>query len=92
MNQDPPWKRALNWGAVITFLTLPMVLLVIQVWNWTHPGFLTLVEGKDPHIEYLREFMRNITILVFGLAGLRTWEQIKNGKKPTNDNHDQTYK
>ena len=77
---DPLWRTVLNWGAVVTFLTLPLMLFSIQLWNWTHPGFLTLMDPKQPRIEFLAEFHRNVTILVFGLAGLRTWEQVRNGK------------
>lgn len=82
VNQDPLWKTVLNWGAVITFLFLPLLIFSLQLWNWTHPGFFVLADPVrvERNLEYLREFMRNITILVFGLAGLRTWENIKNGK------------
>jgi hypothetical protein len=77
--KDPLWKIVLNWGAVIIFLTLPLVIFMFQLWNWIHPGFLQLGPNVEANVEYLREFLRNITILVFGLAGLRTWEHIKNG-------------
>jgi hypothetical protein len=83
--KDPTWKLVLNWGAVITFLSLPLVLFAIQFWNWTHPGFITLLDPKHPRTEFLAEFHRNVTILVFGLAGLRTWEQVKNNGKEKGD-------
>jgi hypothetical protein len=85
VNKEPLWKLVLNWGAIITFLTLPTVILSVQLIHWTHPGFFQF--PANPRIEYLREFQRNLTILVFGLAGLRTWEQIKNGKNG-NGKHD----
>jgi len=64
---DPLWKVILNWGSVLTFFALPILFLAGAL----HPE----------RLEYLREYMRNITILVFGLAGLKTWEQIKKGNE-----------
>lgn len=72
----------MNWGAVVTFLTLPLVLFAFQMYHWTHPGWLSVPKLEQEHIGYLREFMRNITFLVFGLAGLRTWEQVKANGNP----------
>jgi len=86
MNRDPLWKVVLNWGTVVTFLTLPLVLASIQIYINTHPGTWTWVdpdltaEQRVARFQYLYDFMRNITILVFGLAGLRTWENVRNGK------------
>ena len=72
--KDPLWKLILNWGAVITFLVLPVLLLSLQMSGW-------LTVDKE-ELDYLREYFRNITILVFGLAGLRTWEAIKANGRP----------
>ena len=77
------WKTVLNWGAVITFLTLPLFILSVQLYNWTHPGFMMANPERIEKLrEFLAEYMRNVTILVFGLAGLRTWESIKANGKP----------
>jgi hypothetical protein len=62
---EPLWKMILNWGTVIVFFALPIAALL----GWLHPE----------RLDYLREYMRSITLLVFGLAGLKTWEQL--GKK-----------
>jgi hypothetical protein len=75
---EPLWKLVLNWGVVVTFLTLPMVVLCIQMYGRTHPNWMNT--DNPEHFKYLMEFQRNLTILVFGLAGLRTWEQVKNNK------------
>jgi hypothetical protein len=75
--KDPIWKTVLNWGAVVAFFSLPVIIFVTQV--WIYPS----LEDEKMHLDYLRNFMNNITILVFGLAGLRTWESIKaNGSQP----------
>lgn len=63
---EPLWKIVLNWGTVIVFFTLP----ILFVTGCLHPE----------RLEYLREYMREITLLVFGLAGLRTWQQIRKEK------------
>jgi len=84
--EEPLWKTVLNWGTVITFLTLPLVIMSIQIYANTHPGWWEWAEKgltqseRQERFAYLYDFMRNLTILVFGLAGLRTWEHIKNGK------------
>src|SRR5262252_7293006 len=98
--KDPLWKTVLNWGTVIVFLTLPIFIMSMQLYVNTHPGTWTWVEqGLTPEqhnarFQYLYDFIRNVTVLVFGLAGLRTWENIKqngvnNGKtkETTGDNH-----
>lgn len=75
--KEPVWKTVLNWGTVLIFLAFPIVLFITQL--WVYPT----LDQEKVHLDYLREFMRNITILIFGLAGLRTWETIReNGRKP----------
>jgi hypothetical protein len=79
MLKEPLWKTVLNWGAVITFLTLPLFVFAMQLYMRAHTG--TFDSTKPEHFKYLFDFQRNITVLVFGLAGLRTWENITNGKR-----------
>jgi len=83
--KEPGWKVLLNWGAVISFLTVPLTVLTIQVYLNTHPGVWHWVEQLSPEqriqrFQYIYDFMRNLTILVFGLAGLRTWQHISDTK------------
>lgn len=85
---DPQWKVALNWGAVITFFALPLIFLAIHL-----VASLNGIRLSKDDFGYLKDLQRNVTILVASLAGLKTWEQVRNGKQqPTNDSHDQTYK
>lgn len=82
---DPLWKIVLNWGTVVLFLTLPLAIAAVQIYSNTHRGWWVWMENLTPaeherRFQYLNDFMRNLTILVFGLAGLRTWENIRNGK------------
>jgi hypothetical protein len=79
MAKEPTWKLFLNWGVVVTFLSLPLVLMTIQLYIIAHPDVIPDPTKYRDHFKYLIEFQRNLAILVFGLAGLRTWEQIRNG-------------
>jgi hypothetical protein len=81
---DPLWKLVLNWGVVVTFLTLPLVLMTIQLAILSHPNWISDPQRYEKSFSYLLDFQRNLAILIFGLAGLHTWEQVKNGKT----NHD----
>jgi hypothetical protein len=78
----------LNWGTIVTFLTLPLVVFSVQMYARTHPGWMTYENPE--HFKYLGDFQRNLTILVFGLAGLRTWEAVKNGdgKHPREEHYE----
>jgi hypothetical protein len=78
---EPLWKLILNFGTVITFLTLPLVLMTIQLYLLSHPDAIPNAEHYRDNFKYLSEFQRNLAILVFGLAGLRSWENIANGRK-----------
>jgi lysylphosphatidylglycerol synthetase-like protein (DUF2156 family) len=80
--KDESWKTFLNWGAVIMFLFMPILVMVIQLFALSFPGWL---HDALPQTEfkYLYEFQRALAVLVFGLSGLRTWEVVhdkKNGK------------
>jgi hypothetical protein len=77
--KDEGWKNFLNWGAVIMFFSMPLLVLVIQLFALTFPGWLSQ-ELPQTEFKYLYEFQRALAILVFGLAGLRTWEHVANGK------------
>lgn len=76
-NTDPKWKNALNWGAVIAFFTVPLLFLLIHL-----VGTLCGYTFSKDDFGYLKDLQRNVTLLVASLAGLKTWEQIKNGKPP----------
>ena len=88
--KDPLWKTVLNWGTVLLFFLVPLFIMSVQLYANTHPGWWQWMENLSPQeherrFEYLNDFMRNLTILVFGLAGLRTWENLKNGREKKAD-------
>jgi hypothetical protein len=80
--QDPLWRKVLNWGAVTTFFTAPAIIFVLQIFSeeswapWIHFA-KHLVEFK-----WLGNFYTSVTALVFGLAGLNSWDKrLSNGKQ-----------
>jgi hypothetical protein len=79
MNEEP-WKTFLNWGAVIMFFGMPLLVMVLQIFALVFPNWLSK-QLPQTEFKYLYEFQRALAILVFGLAGLRTWEHVShNGK------------
>jgi hypothetical protein len=84
MQKEEPWKTFLNWGAVIMFFGMPLLVMAIQLLALAFPDVLAK-ELPQSEFKYLYEFQRALAILVFGLAGLRTWEHVSNGKKPNGE-------
>jgi ABC-type transport system involved in cytochrome bd biosynthesis fused ATPase/permease subunit len=90
MKEEPLWKTVLNWGAVILFLTLPLIIMTIQLYILLSPKWMPEAAKYREHFKYLGDFLRNLAVLVFGLSGLRTWETVKqNGKHHEEDNKQQ---
>jgi ABC-type transport system involved in cytochrome bd biosynthesis fused ATPase/permease subunit len=82
MKEPEGWKTLLNYGAVIMFLTMPVIVMVIQLIALAYPNWLSQQLPQE-EFKHLIEFQRALAILVFGLSGLRTWEVVhdhKNGK------------
>jgi hypothetical protein len=75
--RDTRWRLVLCWGTVITFLTLPLSILVITLW---HPELVNQIK----EYKFLTKFFESITALVFGLAGLRSVDKYVETKKNGN--------
>lgn len=84
MKHEESWKSFLNWGVVIMFLAMPILVMSIQLFALAHPGWLSAALPRE-EFNHLREFQRALALLVFGLSGLRTWEVVSNGKKQHNE-------
>jgi hypothetical protein len=71
--KEPLWRSVLCWGAVITFLTLPMLIFVLVFisteFPWPH------FEEHIGHYKFLAPFYQSVTALIFGLAGLNTFDR-----------------
>jgi fumarate reductase subunit D len=79
---EPRWKTLLCWGTVLTFLTLPLLIFAMALasreFGWTD------FEAHIKEYKFLGSFYQSITGLVFGLAGLRSFDryvEVKNGDK-----------
>jgi hypothetical protein len=74
---DPLWRKILCWGAVISFFLLPLVAFVVVV-----SSVLVGAGLSDQEVQNFKAFsgyQATLGALVFGLAGLNTWQQ-RNGK------------
>ena len=75
---EPKWRSFLNWAAVVLFFTLPIFVFILHIlsieFEWLH------LNEHVSEFKYLREFYQIDSMLVFGLAGLNTVDQFRNGK------------
>jgi hypothetical protein len=74
--EEPLWKTVLCWGAVITFLTMPLFLFALHVVS-NEVSWLHFREHLSEY-KYLGTFFQTVTALVFGLAGLNTLSPLIN--------------
>jgi hypothetical protein len=83
---EPKWRTVLCWGAVVTFLCLPLTIFVMSVASQEF-GFTRFHEHIRDY-KFLGSFYQSITALAFGLSGLRSvdkYVETKNGNhKPKN--------
>lgn len=82
MTSEPRWRSFLCWGAVITFLTLPLVVLSLALMSrWLGLGIEEHLKGY----KFLGAFYQSVTALTFGLSGLRSLDKYveqRNNKPP----------
>jgi hypothetical protein len=71
--KEPLWRSVLCWGAVITYLTLPLLTFVLvfisDEFSWPH---------FNEHLreyKFLTPYFESVTALIFGLAGLNTFDR-----------------
>jgi hypothetical protein len=72
MNYEPKWRTVLNWSAVIMFFSMPLVLFVMHLIS-IERGWQ--VEERWAEFKGLGFVYQTITALVFGLAGLNSWDR-----------------
>jgi len=71
--KEPLWRTILCWGSVLIFLGAPVLLLTLQILD--HLQERDIQVAKSMGGIYLA-----ISGVVASLAGLNTWNNIKNGK------------
>lgn len=72
-SDEPRWKVLLCWGAVIAYLTVPMITYALIVISIETPSFHINEHLKD--FAGLGQWFQALTALIFGLAGLNTWDK-----------------
>jgi hypothetical protein len=66
---EPLWRKALCWGTVIIFLVLPLTIFSARLF-----GVPNISETVDAS-KFLLPYFQIITGLIFGLAGLNTFDR-----------------
>jgi hypothetical protein len=77
--KEPRWRTTLCWGSVILYLTIPPIILMIRLLSDHFPDFHwaeSLSQAK-----FMIPYFTSLTALVFGLAGLNTFDR-KMGNGP----------
>ena len=71
--KEPLWRSVLCWGAVVTFLTLPLLLFVLVFLS----GELGLAHFNQHLSDYrfLAPYFQSVTAVIFGLAGLNSFDR-----------------
>ena len=77
--KDAKWRLVLQWGTVITFLTMPLIIFLLAFFNRDY-------EANIREFKFLGKFFESITALVFGLAGLRSVDKFVETRKNGNGN------
>ncbi|HET9374326.1 MAG TPA: hypothetical protein VFO40_05105 [Chthoniobacterales bacterium] len=75
--EEPLWRDVLCWGAVITFFSMPLAAFVLHVVSLeSHMEFAKHLSD----FKWLGNVYTAVSALVFGLAGLNSWDK-RNGSK-----------
>ena len=80
---EPLWRTIANWSVVLTFFSLPLVVLIVH---------LTIVidhidvKAHAGEFAYLWNFHRILAGLLAAMLGLNSWDKRTNGRKPSDGN------
>lgn len=75
---EPVWRKVLCWGSVMIFVITPPALLALQILDQLNPRDIEVAKSMAP-------MYVSVTGLVVALAGLGTWQNIKNGPNKKQD-------
>jgi ABC-type glycerol-3-phosphate transport system permease component len=68
------WRQVLCWGTVITFLTAPFLIFILHIISDEFPESFHFSAHLQEY-RFLDKFYQIISALVFGLAGLNTFDR-----------------
>jgi hypothetical protein len=83
MDSEPLWRKVLCWGSVILFLTLPVLILLVRLVSDSYPDFHWSESLRQA--KFMVPYFQSLTALIFGLAGLNTWDRRSNGRSRAAD-------
>lgn len=76
---EPLWRKVLCWGAVACFFVMPGTAFALVVYDAFTAG--TFLRAEDiGNLKAFSTYQATLTALLFGLAGLNTWDR-RNGSK-----------
>ena len=81
--REPRWRTLLCWGSVILYLTLPITILSVRLLSDHFPEYHwaeSLSEAK-----FMVPYFTSLTALVFGLAGLNTFDRKTGNGSPKSE-------
>jgi hypothetical protein len=79
-NKEPLWRQVLCWAAVISFFAIPTGFYFMQVICMLVPAW-QITDAELKHFQWLGNYLRTLATLVFGLAGLNSFDSWKGGGK-----------
>jgi hypothetical protein len=71
--KEPLWRSVLCWGSTLVFLGAPVGLLILQITDHLDPRDAEVAKSMSP-------MFFAISAVVGSLAGLGTWQSVKNHK------------
>jgi Na+/citrate or Na+/malate symporter len=78
-DKEPLWKTVLCWGSVVTFLTAPLIIFIMHIVSDENPAVFHFSQHMQEY-KFLDRFYQIIAALIFGMAGLHSWDKRLNGK------------
>lgn len=78
--KEPLWRTVLCWGAVTTFFTFPLSVFALRIFSIEYHWEIS---ERWPEFHGVGTFYQTIAALVFGLAGLRSFDrawEMRNGQ------------
>src|ERR1700757_2993350 len=76
---EPLWRKILCWGAVVCFFLFPGMAFALVIHDaLTHGIILSATDISN--LKSFGTYQATLTALLFGLAGLNTWDRRNGGK------------
>jgi hypothetical protein len=74
---EPSWRKALCWCAVVSFFSAPLLFFTVEILSIMVPSWHTITKDEISELKWLADWHRMLAALVFGLAGLNSFDKWK---------------